>query len=521
MAGGAYVPMDPGYPRDRLAFMLEDTAAPVVVCQAHLRDRLGQDTRGSIELESCCRREMPRRLQGAGEAGRSRLHHLHLWLDRRSPRASRSRTAISFTRRWRVATSTTTAPESYLLLSSFGFDSSVVGIFWTLCEGGTLVIPAEGTERDLHEITRLIQEHGVTHTLALPSLWSVVLRETRGDALASLNTVIVAGEACPRELVELHGRHLSETALYNEYGPTEATVWSTVHRCESGSPARKVPIGRPIPNARAYVLDASRQPVPVGVPGELYVGGAGVTRGYLRRPELTAERFVEDPFGGGGRLYRTGDLVCYQASGDLEFLGRVDNQVKIRGYRIELEEIEDVLSGASGVGEAVVVARDDGGDPYLAGYVVSDGQRPTLEDLQGFLGERLPEYMVPTTISVLDDLPRMPNGKVDRSALPEPGARTAAAEYVAPGDPIEEALAAMWAELLKVERVGLRDNFFQLGGHSLLVTQLVFRLREVFDVEIPLRAIFDKPTLGELSALLGGDEQHRQRLLRTAREVLQ
>lgn len=521
LAGGAYVPMDPGYPRDRLEFMLEDTAAPVVVCQGHLRDRLGSHGAAVVELESCADDDV------AAPSGRAKPDDL-AYIIYTSGSTGKPK-GVEVTHRNLVHSTVArrhvydSAPERYLLLSSFGFDSSVVGIFWTLCEGGTLVVPAEGTERDLHEITRLIRERAITHTLALPSLWSVILRETRGEGLSSLRTVMVAGEACPRELVQLHGEHVARAALYNEYGPTEATVWSTVHRCEGGGGERKVPIGRPIPNAQVYVLDAAMQPVPAGVPGELYVGGAGVTRGYLHRPELTAEKFVDDPFAGEGRLYRTGDLVRYLSNGDLEFLGRVDNQVKIRGYRIELEEIEDVLSGAAAVGEAVVVARQDaGGDLYLAGYVVPAGtDRPAPQELQIYLAERLPEYMVPASFSVLDDLPRMPNGKVDRSALPEPGGRAAAAEYVAPGDVLQQVLAKMWSELLKVERVGLHDNFFQLGGHSLLVTQLVFRLREVFAVEVPLRMIFDKPTLGELSALLTEDSTQRERLTHVARGVLE
>lgn len=516
-AGGAYVPMDPAYPRERLAFMLEDTAAPVVVCQAELSELVAADGVTVVELESVGE-------QGEPPSGVAVTPDHCAYIIYTSGSTGKPK-GVEVTHRNLVHSTVARdhvydgSPESYLLLSSFSFDSSVVGIFWTLCQGGTLVIPAEGSERDLHEITRLIREHAITHTLALPSLWSVVLRETRGAGLESLSTVMVAGEACPRDLVELQGEVLPGVALYNEYGPTENTVWSTVHRCEAGAPGRKVSIGRPVPNVRAYILDGARNPVPIGVPGELYVGGAGVTRGYLNRPELTAERFVDDPFGDGGRLYRTGDLVRYEPTGDIEFLGRVDNQVKIRGYRIELEEIEDVLSGGPGVSEAVVVVREDAaGDPYLAAYLV--GAEATAEALQAYLGERLPEYMVPGSFTVLTDLPRMPNGKVDRGALPEPGGPSASAEYVAPRDVIEEVLADMWLELLGVERVGVNDNFFQLGGHSLLVTQLVFRLREVFQAEVPLRSIFDKPTVADLAEQLTSAAAERERLEQIARELL-
>ena len=515
-AGGAYVPMDPAYPRERIAFMLRDTAAPVVVCPEELTELVAADGVTAVTLES-----LDLSASAPDSVSVSPDHRAYIIYTSGSTGKPKG---VEVTHRNLVHSTVAREHfydgpvERYLLLSSFSFDSSVVGIFWTLCQGGTLVIPAEGQERDLHEITRLIGEHSVTHTLALPSLWSVVLRETGGEGLGSLGTVMVAGEACPRELVELHGESLPGVALYNEYGPTENTVWSTAHRCEPGAPGRKVSIGRPIPNVRAYILDAAQRPVPVGVPGELYVGGAGVTRGYLNRPELTAERFIDDPFQPGGRLYRTGDLVRFESSGDIEFLGRVDNQVKIRGYRIELEEIEDVLSGGPGVVEAAVVVREDAsGAPYLAAYLI--GREASAEALQTFLAARLPEYMVPGSFTVLPDMPRMPNGKVDRAALPEPGGPMAAAEFVAPRDAVEEALAGIWAELLGVDRVGVNDNFFQLGGHSLLVTQMVFRLRELFQAEVPLRAIFDEPTVAALAGALRADEAQRERVERVAGEL--
>jgi len=286
----------------------------------------------------------------------------------------------------------------------------------------------------------LIVDHGVTHTLALPSLYGVLLRETGGRGLGSLDTVIVAGEACARDLLDLHGELMSGVRLFNEYGPTEGTVWSTVYECDPADGVRSVSIGRPIPNARVYLLGTAMKPLPPGVPGEMYIGGPGVARGYLRRPELTAERFLSDPFVDGERIYRTGDLARYLGDGRIEFLGRIDNQVKIRGYRIELEEVEDVLSGAPHVDEAIVVAREEpSGDLRLVAYVVGTAERPLPQELQDHVAELLPDYMVPAVFTVVDSLPRMPNGKVDRAALAAmeaPGPSTAD-DFVAPRNPTE------------------------------------------------------------------------------------
>ncbi|MFL5385319.1 MAG: AMP-binding protein, partial [Longimicrobiaceae bacterium] len=295
------------------------------------------------------------------------------------------------------------------------------------------------------------------------------------------------------ELVE---RWAPERRFFNLYGPTEATIWSATAACAPGG--GRPPIGRPVANTRAYVLDARGAPVPVGVPGELYVGGAGVSRGYAGRPGLTAERFVPDPFGAaGGRLYRTGDRVRWSARGELEFLGRVDAQVKVRGFRIEPGEIEGALRRSEGVSDCVVVAREDvPGEKRLVAYVVGDAEAGVLRE--HLLGE-LPEYMVPSAFVFLDALPLTPNGKLDRKALPAPDFAPAEKRYVAPRTPTEEALAEIWAETLRLERVGVTESFFDLGGHSLLATLMVARVQQVFGVEVPLRAIFDEPTVAELA----------------------
>jgi acyl carrier protein len=294
-------------------------------------------------------------------------------------------------------------------------------------------------------------------------------------------------------------------AVWNCYGPTETTIWSLVHRVAAAN-GRVVPIGRPIANTQAYVLDSYQQPVPIGARGELYIGGAGLARGYLNRPELTAEKFLQNPFGQepGSRLYRTGDLVRYGADGTIEFLGRLDHQVKLRGFRIELGEIESVLSRHPAVRQAIVILREDSpGDQRLVAYIVChEGHSVKGKELKSFLGEKLPNYMIPSGFVFLDALPLTPSGKVDRESLPlaVQSSLDSGTDYVAPRDPVEHVVARIWGEVLKIERVSIVDNFFELGGHSLLATQVMSRVRETFRAELPLRKLFERPTVAGLAA---------------------
>ena len=304
--------------------------------------------------------------------------------------------------------------KNYLLISSFAFDSSVAGIFWTLASGGTLTLPQEGLHQDPLEMVRLMLQHQVSHFLSLPSLYALLLEQTEPDQLASLRCVIVAGESCSQELIERHHRQTPGTALFNEYGPTEGTVWSSAIQLLPGEP---VTIGRPIANAQIYMLDEQLESVPVGATGEMFIGGAGIVRGYLKRPELTAEKFIVDKFSHdpNARLYRTGDLARYLPDGRIEFLGRADHQVKLRGYRIELEEIESALKQNPHVRDAVVIVRDE---KLLAYIVAQNNQAIEMTAIRDFLQKQLPDYMVPTEFAVLQSLPQTPNGKVDRNALP-------------------------------------------------------------------------------------------------------
>src|SRR6185369_16047024 len=366
--------------------------------------------------------------------------------------------------------------------------------------GGTLVFPGEAAG-DPFAFAREIVRRDIDTLHTTP----VFARElaAAGVALDSLEVLHLGGEALTRDTVFRLRQAAPRAVIYNGYGPTEATVNSSIFRIgrideRDGSPWPGIPIGRLSADNALYILDHTGRPVPFGVRGDLHVGGIGVARGYLNRPDLTAERFVPDPFGSapGGRLYRTGDLVRYLPGGEIEFLGRLDHQVKIRGFRVELGEIEAALAGLPGVREAVVVARED----RLVAYVVGEAE-PSL--LRLALRERLPEHMVPAFFVTLPALPLTPNGKVDRKALPAPEKTHVEERWLAPRTPVEEVLAGIWAEVLGVsagDRVGAADHFFALGGHSLLATQVMSRLRSVFGVEMPLRDLFESPTLEGLAA---------------------
>lgn len=517
-AGGAYVPLDPAYPAERLRFMLADSGAPVLLVQ-----------------------QTPDWLPpGAG----TRI----LRVDAPGPDPAtpppRARTVTLDDPAYVIYTSGSTGvpkgvpvthrnlvhstlarlrfyPEPvgrFLLLSSFAFDSSVAGLFWTFCTGGTLVLPRQRQEQDVAALATLVARHGVTHTLCLPSLYGLILAYADPRELTALQTVIVAGEACPPAVARRHHALLPHTALYNEYGPTEATVWSTVYRVPPQEPDASVPIGRPIAGCEIYLLDAHLQPVPVGVPGELFIGGAGLVRGYLNRPALTTERFLPHPFRSDpeARLYRTGDRARYRPDGTLVFLGRIDDQVKIRGYRIEPGEIEAALRRHPAVHDAAVAARDaparpeapdtNGADRLLAAYVVPrEGQAaPAPAELRRFLKERLPDHLVPSAFVLLDALPRAPGGKVDARALPAPTpvSEEREASYVAPRTPAEQVLAGIWAEVLGVDRIGIRDNFFEAGGDSIVSIQIIAKARQA-GLHLTPGQLFQHQTVAELAAVAG------------------
>src|SRR5215467_7233644 len=494
-AGGAYLPLDPSYPAQRLTFMLADAGARVLITHSALRDRLDVQAARVLELDSAAAAiaAQPSSAPAAAVRPQNLAYVIYTSGSTGTPKGvaveHRHLLASNAARSLFYAES---QPQRFLLLSSISFDSSIAGIFWNLLSGGAIVV---STNVSLEAAISSIPRHQINCFLTVPSLYSAVLDQLKQSTSSELQTVIVAGEACPSDLEIQHHEFFQEVPLINEYGPTECSVWSTAYRCgQIGYVPGSVPIGRPIWNTRVYVLDSCLEPVPVGVVGELYISGAGVGRGYLGRGGLTAERFVADRFGAAGcRMYRSGDLARWRGDGVLEFVGRADHQVKVRGFRIELGEIEAALLGHGSVSQAAVVARVDRvGVTQLVGYVVlAAGGDADAAGLRAHVGARLPDYMVPSAIVVLDRLPLTANGKLDRGALPAPEFRAGVGGFAR--TPQEELLCGLFAEVLGLERVGIDDNFFALGGDSIVSIQHVSRARKAGLVITP-RAVFEHQT---------------------------
>ncbi|HEX5708242.1 MAG TPA: amino acid adenylation domain-containing protein, partial [Pyrinomonadaceae bacterium] len=501
-AGAAYVPLDPNYPPSRLAFMLSDTRAPVLLTQERL---LGQMPEGHAAHVICLDtgwEEIAGNSEADPAGGASSRNLAYLIYTSGStgrPKGVAIEHASAVTLlHWAHENFDAEELRGVLASTSVCFDLSIFEIFVPLSCGATVILAANALA-----LAELPAADQVTLVNTVPSAMAELVR-TRAIP-DSVQTVNLAGEALQNALAQSIYEESGVGRVYNLYGPSEDTTYSTwtlVERGGEGVPT----IGRPVSNTRVYLLDDAMRLVPQGVAGELYVGGEGLARGYFGRPELTAERFVPDPFSRepGARLYRTGDLARYRSDGQIEFLGRRDHQVKVRGFRIELGEVEAALGEQPEIEEAVVVAHRLGdSEPRLVSYIVTrPGLTPTPGELRQRLKEQLPEYMIPSAFVILDEMPLTPNGKVNRAALPEPeGARPEMENaYLAPRTPVEEELADIWANLLGLRRVGVSDNFFDLGGHSLLATQVVSRVREVFGMEMSVRALFEAPTVAELAA---------------------
>ncbi|HEV7514943.1 MAG TPA: amino acid adenylation domain-containing protein, partial [Thermoanaerobaculia bacterium] len=528
-AGAAYLPLDATLPAERLAFMLADAGVGVVLTQASLRPALPDFTGITLLVEDLWNDEPAGLVGGIGDIGPVPLSDFPELLDRAayviytSGSTGQPKGVVVSHRalgnRLRFAQAVELAPgDSFVQKTTTSFDASIAEIWSPLLAGGTTVLARPGGEREPAHLIALIREWRIAHMSFTMAMLATLLEEQSLAGCDSLRTVMVGGEALPPDLpARFHAQ--SEADIFNRYGPTETTISITSWRCERGWEGRTVPIGRPMARTEVYVLDRALQPLPMGVAGELCIGGVGLARGYLNRPEGTAEKFVPQPFASapGARLYRSGDLVRFRPDGAIEFVGRTDSQVKIRGFRVELGEIEAALAQHPGLDQVAVVDRQDpgGGSRRLVAYFVPRPTRPEPEpaarELQQFLAGLLPGYMVPAAFVRLAAMPLTPTGKTDRRVLPEPDLDDRPEEgWEAPRTPVEELLAGIWAELLAVSRVGRNESFFALGGHSLLATRLVSRLREALGVELPLKAIFEAPTLAGLAALVAAARRDRQ-----------
>jgi amino acid adenylation domain-containing protein len=507
-AGGAWVPIDPDYPLERVAFVLEDSAAALVLTQQAVLERLREASARThaIALDSPEWSQLSATLSGHAPDPVAGAEHL-AYVIYTSGSTGKPKGAMIPHRGicnrvlWMLERIGLTADDHVLQKTTFTFDSSVWEFFAPLAVGGPVVLARPDGEKDTGYLVDAIRAQAISVLQMVPSALRALLLEPSLPACTSLRYVESVGEALDLDLAREFGRCLPGATLGNFYGPTEASdIATSIDVTGLAEAPGPVPIGRPIANVRVYVLDHALQPVPIGVAGELYIGGVGVGRGYLNRPELTAERFVANPFATGERLYRTGDLARWRADGIVAFIGRTDHQVKIRGLRVELGEIETALNACDGVRQSVVVVRGDrAGDHRLVAYV--EGRDIDTAALRVALKGRLPDHMVPAAIVPLAALPHLPNGKLDRKSLPDPavGHDPAAKAFVEPRTPIEEALVAIWAEVLGRERVGIHDDFFELGGHSLSATQAMSRMRAVLDADLPLRALFEAPTIAGLS----------------------
>ncbi|HEX2081820.1 MAG TPA: amino acid adenylation domain-containing protein, partial [Longimicrobium sp.] len=498
-AGGAYVPLDPAYPAERLAWMLADAGVAVLVTEDALRAArgAGEGVRVvSLDGERARIAARPVDDLRADAAANGLAYVMYTSGSTGTPRGVgvEHRGVVRLVRGADYARFG--ADEVMLQAAPVSFDASTLEIWGALLNGGRLVLMPGGAP-SVEELGRALLRHRVTTLWLTAGLFQVMVEE-RLDDLRGVRQLLAGGDVLPVEAVRRVRDRFPALRLINGYGPTENTTFTCCHTVGDGWNGGPVPIGTPISGTRVYVLDRAGRPLPAGVPGELYAGGDGVARGYLGRPTATAERFLPDPFAGrpGARMYRTGDRARRRADGTLEYLGRLDAQVKIRGFRVEPGEVQAVLRRHPAVADCAVVAREDvPGEKRLVAYVVGHAD---AEALRAHLRGTLPDYMVPGAFVSLDALPLTPNGKVDRRALPAPE-QGPEERCVAPRTPVEEVLAGVWSEVLRVDRLGVTDNFFQLGGHSLLATRVVSRVRQLFDVEMPLRAVFEAPSVAELA----------------------
>ncbi len=524
-AGGAYVPFDPTYPKERLSFMLEDTKTPVIVTEQGLVDTMPDHDAQVICLDS----DWPKISNESDENPATKLaaenvaYLIYTSGSTGKPKgvAIEHRSAVALIS-WARGIFSQEELSGVLASTSICFDLSVFELFVPLSCGGKVLLA--------DDVLQLLNLAAANEVKLINTVPSAIAELMRLDGLPkNVQTVNLAGEPLPCSLVDKIYEQPQIKRVFDLYGPSEDTTYSTYALRVPDGPAT---IGRPVANTRVYLLDSSLQPVPMGVPGEVYIGGAGLARGYLYRPEMTAERFIPNPFvcEAGSRLYKTGDLARYLPDGQLEYLGRVDHQVKVRGFRIELGEIETVLRQHDAVQEALVIVREDvPGEKLLVAYFVPHSNSEAwsasdrlINQLRSFLKEKLPKYMVPSTLVMLDALPLTSNGKVDRKALPIPTTErpVLVTDYAKPQSELEQTIAGIWQDVLKLERVGVHDNFFDLGGHSLLLTRAHARISSVLNRGFPVITMLQYPTISTLARFLSSNSHSSDKPLQDDREKL-
>ncbi|MEW4924161.1 amino acid adenylation domain-containing protein [Algibacter sp. 2305UL17-15] len=509
-AGCCYLPIDPEYPKERINFMVSDSNAKIIVSKSHLNscfsaeklscinlDKMLFTEKNQVNLPEVDHNDLAYIIYTSGSTGKPKgvpISHKNI--------INSTLGRIAYYKN---------NPEAFLLMSSISFDSSKAGIFWTLCTGGTLVISEKRMEQDIAKIGNIIKDNTITHTLMLPSLYKTILEYIDKTQLKTLSTVIVAGEACSISLCENHLEKLPEVNLHNEYGPTEASVWCSAHKITFEDLKRnQVPIGKPVANSQIYILDSNKNRVPIGVTGEIYIGGTGLSKGYLNRQELTRSLFIENPYNPNEKLYKTGDLAKYNNDGTIQFIGRVDQQIKIRGYRVELEAIENTINKTPNVEQAIVLVKENEGKPKrLIAYIKPNGNFDE-QDLKDTLKKKLPDYMMPHTYVVIDNFYLLPNGKVDKKALENIALEVTTSNtkaIAAPKNEIEEQLLKIWEETLNISPIGTHDNFFEIGGDSILSIQIIAKARKN-GIMLSPNQLFEHQTISGLSkGLLEAEKQ--------------
>ena len=509
-AGGCYMPLDPDYPSNRLALMLEDAQPPVILTQETLLPRLPAHEAPAICLDSDWARiaTEPDTNLGVQSTRNDAAYVIYTSGSTGKPKGVVNiHEAIVNRLQWMQDAYRLTAADRVLQKTPYSFDVSVWEFFWPLVTGAGLVMARSGGHRDPEYLAQVISQEKITTLHFVPSMLRLFLESAKLPKHSSIRQVFCSGEELGADLQRMFFA-ASDAELHNLYGPTEAAVDVTYWACRRDDQRSFVPIGRPIANTQIHILDHNLSPVPIGVGGELHIGGIGLARGYLNRSELTAERFIPDVVSNrkSARLYKTGDLSRYLPSGEIQYLGRIDHQVKIRGFRIELGEIGAVLAKHPGIRGCVVTAREDRpGDKMLVAYFEAQGNEvPETNELRDYLKKELPEYMVPAAFVCMDRLPLSPNGKVDTKALPAPEQRSSEGKegFLAPRDSVEQVLAQLWAKVLKLQRVGLNDNFFDLGGHSLLAVRIIVEIENIYGRRLPLATLLQAPTVGALAEVL-------------------